>query len=429
MSEPEQESTERTQAPAPGADPPSLKRVLSFPWLLLYGLGSTVGAGIYVLIGVVAERAGSLAPWSFFVASLLAVFSALSFAELSKRFPKAGGALVYVEEGFANRGLSIAVGIGSASAGAISAAAVSRGFVSYLSDLVQIREAYALSFVVIGVGLIAAWGVKESIVAASIVTLIEVGGLLAVLLLGGVHLATSGPDGLVATIPSGAPTTSLLPIFASAVVCFYAFLGFEDMVNVAEEVRDVRRAMPRAILWTLAISTTLYVLLAAIAVRIVPAAELGAADAPLSLVFERSGGPSELLSAIALIAMLNGALVQVIMSSRILFSLARDGSLPSWLAKVNPRTRTPIRATALVIAAIGCLVATLPLSELAAATASVALAVFTLVNLSLVAILLRERRETGECRSRLPIAVPALGAGFSVVFLLVELFGQISATH
>ncbi len=399
---------------------PALRRVLTFPWLLLYGLGSTVGAGIYILIGVVAGRAGGWAPLAFLVAALLAVFTAQSFAALSARFPHAGGALVYVYEGFGRRWLSVLVGLSTATAGLVSAAAVSLGFVAYLSALVAVPRGLALIGVVVGVGAIAAWGIKQSIVAAGMVTLAEVGGLVAVLIAGAAHLAGDPPVDALTLWSVSPPRIPVIAILHSAVLCFYAFLGFEDIVNVAEEVKDVRRAMPRAILWTLGLSALLYLIVAAISVLIVPPEELGRADAPLALVFERAGGPAPLLAAVALVAMLNGALVQIVMASRILYSLARDGVLPGWLARVDPRTGTPLLATGLVSLGVWALASLLPIEQLAAATASVALFVFVLVNASLLRLLLAERRRGASEINGRALAIPAIGAAASLAFLAIE---------
>jgi APA family basic amino acid/polyamine antiporter len=412
---------------ARGAEP--LKRVVTFPWLLLYGLGSTVGAGIYILTGAVAGRAGILAPVAFVIASLLALFTALSFAELSARFPRAGGALVYVQEGLGLRWLSVIVGLGTAAAGMISAAAVSRGFVAYLSELTAFSSDLALAIVVIGVGAIAAWGVKLSTVVVGVITLVEVGGLLAVLTFGVTHVATGPALDMTSTFDGTSSQTAVIALLHSAVLCFYAFLGFEDMVNIAEEVRDVRRVMPRAIVWTLAISAALYVAVMSVAVLVVPADELGNADAPLALVFERSGGPSPMISSIALVAMLNGALVQIVMASRILFSLSRDGILPAWVGRIHPRTSTPLVATFLITFGVGVFSATLPIERLAGMTASVALGVFILVNTSLLVLLLREGRREPRTKGRLSPVIPAMGAIASAGFLGLEIIQRWNVAH
>lgn len=398
--------------------------MIGFPGLLLYGLGSTVGAGIYVLIGVVAGRAGTMAPLAFVVAALLATPTALSFAALSARFPFAGGALVFVREGFGRPRLAFAVGLGAAFAGMVSAATVSRGFVAYLGELIDWPPMLVLAAVVGGVGALAAWGIRESITAAALVTLVEVAGLLAVIAVGAARLAS---DGALVAAPDPLPDGSLIaivgPVLASAVLCFYAFLGFEDIVNVAEEVRDVRRVMPRAIAVTLVVSTSLYAAVAMIAVRLVPAETLGGSESPLALVVEHAGLPSQWISAIALVAMLNGALVQVVMAARVLFSLARSGELPARLGRVHPRRRTPVFATAVVTGGILVLAVALPLERLAALTASVALAVFVLVNVAALRVLRRERAAGGPVHGdwpQLPLFVPVLGALGSAAFLVIE---------
>lgn len=426
------EDATRTSGADPRARPdgeaPRLHRVVTLRWLVLYGLGSTVGAGIYVLTGVVAQRAGALAPLAFVLAGGLAAFTALSFAELSSRHPRAGGALVYVREGLGSRPLSVAVGLGSALAGIVSAATVSVGFAAYFGELVPQTSGFVVPLVVLAVGSLAAWGIRESVAAAGLVTLVEIGGLVAVLVLGSWHLAGASSPELAERAPSVGLAASAWPILTSTVVCFFAFLGFEDMVNVAEEVRDARRVMPRAILLTLVISTGLYVAVSLVAVLVVPPGELGRSEAPLSLVFARAGGPPSLLSTIALVAMLNGALVQIVMASRILYSLGSDGPLPAWLGRVHPRTRTPLVATGIVAGGVAMLAMAFPVDRLAAATASIALAVFVLVNAALARIRWRERRAGPRPSPGMPIFVPILGMVASAAFLLVELVGGLLAS-
>ena len=410
----------------PGGAPNELRRVLTLPWLVLYGLGSTVGAGIYVLTGVVAGRAGMHAPLSFLIAALLALFTALSFAELSARFPRAGGALVYVREGIGWKWLSVVVGLLTMTAGMISAATVSLGFVGYFAELSAMPTLIVLAAVVGSVGAIAGWGVRASVVTAGVVTVVEVSGLLAILVFGVGHLSHVQVHA-EELLPLGLDGSGWMAIASSSVLCFYAFLGFEDIVNVAEEVRDVRRALPRAILWTLGLSTALYLAVTTVAVLIVPPTVLAGVDAPLALVFERSGGSAEVLALIALAAMLNGALVQIVMASRVLFSLSREGPLPTWMSSIHPKTQTPILATFFVTIGVGLLAATFPLAGLASATASVALAVFSLVNISLLLLLIREGQETPRTERKARLWVPAVGGIASIAFLVLELASQIAA--
>lgn len=407
------------------SDRTRLRRVVTLPWLVLYGLGSTVGAGIYVLTGAVAGRAGFHAPLAFLVAAALALFTALSFAEFSARFPRAGGALVYVKEALGSSALSVAVGLMTMSAGVISAATVSLGFVYYLGEIWAIPNVFALVVMVGSLGAIAAGGVRESVMAAGALTLIEVAGLVAIVAFGGAHLL-SHPVDWSAAITTDVDAASLVPIGSAAVLCFYAFLGFEDIVNVAEEVREVRRAMPRAILWTLGLSALLYFAVMSVAVLVVPPEELARAEAPLALVFARSGGNASLLALIALAAMVNGALVQIVMASRILFSLSREGPLPALLGRVHATTRTPVAATLVVTLGVGLLAAAFPLESLAAATANIALLVFALVNVSLAVLLRRERLQDGNGDPgghRPAIWVPAVGAAASIGFLALDWIG------
>jgi amino acid transporter len=399
---------------------PALRRVVTLPWLVLYGLGTTIGAGIYALTGVVAGRAGMQAPAAFLLAALLASFTAFSFAELSSRFPRAGGEAVYVREGFGLAWLSSAVGILIVLAGVVSAATVSVAMVGYLAAFLPVPRAAGIGVVVLAVGAVAAWGVRESVTSAGILTLVEVGGLLAVIGFGSEHLAALPArfHEFVPMSPSGWDGVA-----GAAILAFYAFLGFEDMVNVAEEVRDVRRVLPRGILLTLVLTAGLYVATTVVAVLAVPPQELAGSEAPLSLVFERCGGPAALLGGIAILALLNGALVQVIKASRVLFAMAGQGALPASLGHVHPRTRTPLVATAATtLATIGFALA-LPLATLAETTSLVTLVTFTLANLALVVVKRRDPRPEGV--TTFPIWIPALGFAFSLGFVVLEGFQHV----
>ncbi|MDJ0846978.1 MAG: APC family permease [Myxococcota bacterium] len=394
--------------------------MVSLPWLVLYGLGTTIGAGIYALTGVVAGRAGMQTPACFLFASFLALFTALSFAELASRFPRAGGEAVYVQEGFGWSWLSTLVGALVVLAGLVSAATVSVAFVGYLGDLVPVPRVPAVGVVVLVLGSVAAWGVKESVTLAGLVTLVEVGGLLLIAGLGAGHLAAL-PERAIEMVPLD--PTAWRAVASAAMLAFYAFLGFEDMVNVAEEVREVRRVMPRAIVITLVVTALLYALLSSVAVLAVPPAELAASAAPLALVFDRVGGPAPLLGLIALFALVNGALVQLIKASRVLFGLAGRGAVPAFFGRVHPRTRTPLVATVLVTAAAGLLAATLPLAALAETTSLITLGTFALANLALV--LVKLRHEPPEGATVYPLAVPLVGFALSAAFVGLEIANRL----
>lgn len=396
---------------------PRLKRSLSLPLITLYGLGTTIGAGIYVLVGKVAGHAGLYAPLSFLIAALLAGLTALAFAELCARYPKSAGEALYVREGLGSNKLALVVGLMVALAGLVSAAAITLGAAGYAASVVALPKVVVVISIALAIGVLAAVGILESVTAASVFTLLEIGGLVLVVWAG----AGTVPD-VSAQLPALLPSLDgavWAGIFAGALLAFYAFIGFEDMVNVAEEVKDVTRLLPLAIVLTLVITTVIYVAVAIVAVLAVPPAELAASEAPLVLIYETGGGGlPQLVTGIAIFATLNGALIQIIMASRILYGLAHQGALPAILGRVNPLTHTPLLSTAIVTAAVLVLAIGFRIEILAEATSIVALAIFTLVNLSLMRIKARHPRPAGI--AVLPAFVPLLGFLASGLFLLLE---------
>lgn len=393
--------------PPDATEPDSLRRTLSLPVIILYGVGTTVGAGIYVLVGEVAAVAGAAAPISFLVAAVLAGLSAFSFAELCGRFPASAGEALYTKIAFRRTGISTAIGLLVVVAGTISAATVIRGSVGYLNEFTAAPAIPTVIALTILLGGIAAWGIAEAAAAAAAMTLVELGGLGLVIWVGGPALAD-----LPAALPTMIPTWELRPavaVLAGSVVAFFAFIGFEDMVNVAEEVKNPRRSMPIAIIVTLGVTTVLYVIVTLIAVVVLPLEELAGTDAPLARVLEHGfTGAPQIVSAISLVAIANGALIQMIMGSRVLYGLGRSRQLPGFLAVVNGRTRTPLYATGLIVAVVGILAATLPLVSLAKAASLAILVVFATVDLALVIIKLREPGRAAVSFT-VPLGVPLLG--------------------
>lgn len=399
------------------SESPRLKRSLSLPLITLYGLGTTIGAGIYVLLGKVAGRAELFTPAAFLAAALLASLTALSFAELSARYPKSAGEALYVREGLRSGRLALLVGLLVVLTGVISAAAITVGAAGYLLEIVAPPRALLVVVLALALGGLAAWGIVESVLAACLFTLVEIAGLLLVIGVAG----ASSPD-LVARLPDLIPPLELgawSGILAGSFLAFYAFIGFEDMVNVAEEIKDVRSNLPRAIVITLVVTALLYLVLSSVAVLVVPPDELAASAAPLALIYQRASGGSPLaISLIAIFATLNGALVQIIMASRVLYGLSAQGGLPAVLGRVNATTRTPLLGTALVTAAVLVLALWLPIESLAAATSAVTLVVFSLVNLALIFI---KRRDPAPAGIRtVPSLVPLAGFLASAAFLILE---------
>ncbi len=393
------------------ADPPAgsavpLRRRLGLPLLVLYGTGITVGAGIYVLIGEVAGHAGGFAPWSFVLAAAVMALTVASYAELSTRFPVSAGEAAYVMAAFRSRRFAMAVGVLSVAIGVISSAAVALGSVGYIQQFIPLPQYLIVLAVLALLGGVAAWGILESVLLASVFTVIEVGGLLIVIV-----AAVYNDLPFVAAITTLPPmnATALSGIAFGGLLAFFAFIGFEDLANIVEEARVPHRDIPRAMVLTLLISTVLYVLVAAIAVSAVSAERLTSSPAPLSLVFREVAGVSPAtISAIAIVATLNTILAQLTMAARVIYGLAREGSLPSGLARVHPRTRTQLAATAFVVIAIVPLALLVPLTPLAEITSLATLSVFAVVNLALLRLRYRGA-ESLVPHVTVPIWVPAIG--------------------
>jgi APA family basic amino acid/polyamine antiporter len=397
---------------------PTLKRSLSLALLTFYGLGTIVGAGIYVLVAKVAGYAGLYAPLSFLLAALLATFTGFAYAELSARYPKSAGEAVYVQEGLRRRELSLLVGFLIIVTGVVSAATIVNGFVGYLHVFVIIPDALAITLVVLLLGALALWGISESVMAATIITLVEVGGLLFIVYVGGDSLATLPTRWHELLPPADAAVWQ--GILLGAFLAFYAFIGFEDIVNVAEEVRDPVRVLPRAILLALAAASVLYILVALVAVLALPPAELAETRAPLALIYERTtGSPPTVISLISLFAIINGALIQIVMGSRVLYGMSREGWIPNWLGRVHARTQTPHFATVLVTGVILVLALWFPLVQLAKFTSFVILVVFALINLSLLRIKRRDPNPAGV--RTYPVWIPWAGFLSTSAFVLYQL--------
>ncbi|GAB4226583.1 MAG: amino acid permease [Methyloligellaceae bacterium] len=401
----------------------SLKRSVSLPLLTLYGLGTTVGAGIYVLIGATAAQAGYYAPLAFVIAALVVAIPAACYAELSSRFPVSAGEAAYVRAGFGDGVLPLVTGLLVAISGIVSSATLVQGGTGYLRTLLDLPEPVYLVILPLLFGAIAVWGVSESLRAAALFTIIEVGGLLLIIIGGNDTAAQRFADPGFSLPPfDGA---ALAGVFSAGLIAFFAFIGFEDIVNLAEEVRNPKRTIPWAIGLTLAITTLLYVMVCSIAVLAVPLDELTRSSAPLSLVLERAADiHGSLISVIAVAAVLNGVLIQMIMASRVFYGLARMGKLPALLGRVHPVTRTPVNATLLVTAVIMGLAFSLELEQLATMTSVLLLMVFALVNLALWR--LKRREPAPPDMFSVPDWLPLAGFFACVLFLLSDIAGRLA---
>ena len=370
---------------ADAQDDAKLQRSLGLGLSVLYGLGVTIGAGIYVLIAPMIARAGVHAPLAFLLSALTMAPSAATFAELSSRMPRSAGEATYVHAAFRSNALARLVGLLVIAVAIISAATVSRGAAGYISVFVDVPAALIVGVVVLLLGAVTAWGIKESVAFAGIMTLIEVSGLLLIVVTGTIHHSSEFVHRLPEAWSGFGEAGAWTGVFGAVLLAFFAFTGFEGLANIAEEVKNPARTLPAAIFLTLLIVTLLYMLVVWVALIAVPHSELGYSSAPLSLVYERVTGASPaLITAIAIAATINGIVVFMVMGSRVIYGMAAQDLLPAWLAKVNRRTHTPVIATAIVVAAVLILALAFPIEDLAEASSRVTLGVFAFVNAALI---------------------------------------------
>jgi basic amino acid/polyamine antiporter, APA family len=368
------------------AERPRLIRTLGLSHVVLYGLGVTVGAGIYVLVGEVISLSGDHAPVAFLIAGLVMLLPAACFAEFTGRLPFAAAEAHFVRAGFNSSLLFLLVGLGVAAVGIVSSAAIAHGSAGYAAELVALPYEVLLVFFVVLSGIVASLGVRQSILVAGLLTLIEVGGLL--LLVGGALWSGADFAGQAAkAVPLSLSPALWAGIFGSSLLAFFAFIGFEDIDSIAEETINPQKTLPRGIFLTLAITLVLYILVVLAALATVSIGDLSGSRAPLAIVFDRTTGLSPVaITVIAVLATVNGIIVQIVMAGRVIYGLANEGALPKVLARVNATTHTPVIAT--VIATLILLVLTLAftITALAQWTSIITLAIFLLVCIALARI-------------------------------------------
>ena len=398
-----------------------LKRGITGPLLFLFILGDVLGAGVYVSIGEVGGIVGGPVWLALLTALVLALLTAASYAELVTKYPRAGGAAVFAQHAYRRPLVSFVVGWCMLAAGVVSVAALALGFAgTYLPAFVDAPAAPAAVALLAVVALVNLRGIKESLGANVVMTVVEVSGLLLVIALAALVLGRGDGDLAQAAQFKGgvAPVSATL---AAALLAFYSFVGFETSANVAEEVRDVRRVYPRALFGALLVAGLVYVLVALSAAAVLSADTLGAGGSSLLDVVAASGAgvPDWLFGAIALVAIANGALLTSIMASRLTFGMAEQGLLPAVLGRVLPRRRTPwvaILVTTAVSMALALLGGTSEdgFATLASTVVLLLLVVFTSTNL---AVLVLRRDRVGREHYRAPTALPVLALASCAVLL------------
>lgn len=402
----------KTDTPAPS----SLRRGIGGPLLFAFILGDVLGAGVYALMGVLSERVGGMLWAPLLAALMLALLTAGSYAELVTKYPRAGGAAVFAERAFKNKLVSFLVGFCMLAAGVTSAAGLSIAFAGqYLQTFVEVPVVpVAIVFLAV-LAALNARGIRESMGANFVMTAIEVSGLVIVVVVVGFLLAGGGGDvSRVTQVPEGTGVASA--VLAGAIIAYYSFVGFETSANMIEEVKEPSKMYPRALFAALGAAGLVYVLVGLASSIALPPEELSSSSGPLLSVVEASGVavPSWLFSLIALIAVANGALLTMIMASRLTYGMAEQGLLPRTLSRVLPGRRTPwvaILATTLV-AMLLTLVGDLAL--LAETVVLLLLFVFLSANIS-VLVLRRDRVEHDHFR--VWTFVPVLGIASCLLLL------------
>ncbi|MBX9245745.1 amino acid permease [Actinotalea ferrariae] len=398
-----------------GESPTRLRRAVTGPLLYLFILGDVLGAGIYALVGEMAGTAGGAVWLAFAVALVMALLTAFSYAELVTKYPRAGGSAVFAERAFRSPLVAFLVGFSMLSAGVVSAAGLALAFGGdYLGVFLDVPPAAAALVFLLLVALLNARGIKESLGANVAMTAIELTGLLLVVVVGAIVLARGDGEGVgPLDVPEG---TSLgAAVLASALIAFYSFVGFETSANLAEEVRDVSRVYPRALFGSMVTAGLVYLAVGWVAPAVVDTATLAESSGPLLEVVDTFGGiPPTLFAVIALVAVANGALLTMIMASRLAYGMSDRGLLPRALGRVLPGRRTPWVAIAVTTAVAMLLAVTGELVDLAATVVLLLLFVFLSTN---VAVLVLRRETVDHDHFRAPTFVPVLAVVSCLVLL------------
>ena len=399
---------------------PSLRRSIGPFQLTLYGLGSMLGSGIYGLIGLAAGQVGNAVWLAFVVALVAALLTALSYASLGSRYPRAGGAAYVTHRAYGMTLLSFTVGLAVVCSGLTSVATQSRVFAANLTTLVGLEAlpitAVALGFLLL-ISAIVLRGIRESMWVNVGCTMVEATGLLIIIAVG---FSYWGRVDLLETPNTIGEDVMWLLLLQGAVLTFFSFLGFEDTINVAEECRDPQRTIPLGLIAAMLLAAVLYIAVAITAGSVVPWRELAAAPGPLTEVMRRAAPefPPIVFTAITLFAVANTALVNYVTASRLLYGMARQGLLPKSLARIHRSALTPHIAILALLAILVPLVSFGSIGQLAAATVLMLLIVFAIVNGAL--FVLKGKKGEPKGKFEVPRWVPALGAAICLVLIVVR---------
>jgi APA family basic amino acid/polyamine antiporter len=410
------------EAAAPAVET-GVKRDITGKMLYLFILGDVLGAGVYALVGQIAGEVGGVTWAPMVVALVLALLTAASYAELVTKYPHAGGSAVFAERAYKTPVVSFLVGFCMLAAGVVSASGLALAFAGdYLATFIDVPPVLGAVIFLAAIAALNARGIKESVRANLVMTMIETTGL--VLVVVAVSVMLSGGNGdLGRAVQFEAGSAPVVAIFGAALLAYYSFVGFETSANVIEEVRNPGRVYPKALFGALLTAGVLYVLVGTAASVALPADELSESTGPLLSVIEatNTGIPSWLFSAIALVAVANGALLTMIMSSRLAYGMGKQGLIPSAFSKVLPQRGTPWVAIVVTTVLAMLLTVTGSIATLAETVVLLLLFVFLSTN---VAVLVLRRDKGEENHFRAWTVLPVLGA-LSCIVLLTQQSGEV----
>lgn len=422
-------------SPTRALRPPALKRVIGPGLLLLFIIGDILGTGIYALTGKVAEEVGGAAWLAFLIAFAVAVLTATSYLELVTKYPKAGGAAVYAHRAFRVQILTFLVAFAVMASGLTSASSAALAFAGNLNEAVGL-DLMSRTWPLIGIALVFITavaavnlrGVSESVRLNVVLTAIELTGLLIVIAIGAWAIGHGQGDlSRVTEFDTASGESPVRSVTAATALAFFAMVGFEDSVNMAEETKDPVRIFPRVMFAGLAVTGLIYVLVSISAVALVSPEELGEGETPL-LTVVATGAPAFpiwIFAFITMAAVANSALINMLMASRLVYGMAQEKVVPRALGRVLPGRRTPWVAILFTTVLAAGLVALADLTALGGTTSLLLLAVFTVTNL---AVLVLRRQPVGHAHFRAPTVVPVLGL-LSCGYLVSPLSGRADADY
>lgn len=403
---------------------PQLVRRITLVSLIFYGIGDILGAGIYGLVGKAAGIMGNGVWLAFLISAAAAIFTGLTYASLGSRYPRAAGIAYILKKSFRSNFLAYVFGIMVLCSGLVSMATASRAFSGYLSGMIPILSLNMGILVFMALlTLIVLKGIKESMWANIVCTVIELSGLLLVIVVG---ISFVGDVSLLDFTSEKNPTPQLqMPLMLTgAILTFYSFMGFEDIMNVAEEVENPTVNLPIGIIVAVLVSSVIYMLISVIAVSVIPAAELAKSTQPLVDVVAKAAPwfPSKLFSVISMFAIANTALLNFIMGSRLIYGMSRERLLPKVLGYVSAKTNTPITAILVCIAVVLLMAFTGDVAILAKSSSLLLLTGFFMMNISL--IILKRRKSEEKGRFEIPYIIPVCGAVLAVTLIFSASFEE-----